>query len=295
MPIPSKINNHLDQFEEEFPSQFRDKPNIYKLMQNVVEKVQDIEDLFWSIFEGTKFFKAKGVNLDRYGLVLGKPRPAGLEDPEYFILLAGEVIARSSDGTVDGIRKRLEAVLGVFKTNIILLNNTITWRDTGNYPALTGGVFVYGYTQDPTRRLTGTEGDILKAACPVTTATAIYGQHFSPRSLRISRSSLWIPCEIILPAPQYDIISTDNIPTDIIAVRADNFKAYGKGWESGMLAEHGSFSEEALIDSTDAEDLLEIESRDYDNNNQYWADILQFQSEGYSADRGVLLEVSQST
>lgn len=306
MPVPAKINNHFDQIEEAFPVQFKDKPNIYALLQNCTEKIQNIEDLFWSIFENTQFYKAKGVNLDRYGFMLNKKRPAGMSDEEYFILLAGEIIIRSSDGTVDGIRKRIEAVLNLFKSNIVLVNNTLNWRTLGTYPDLTGSIYFYGYTRDLTRRLTGLEGNILKAACPVTTSVAIFGQHVSYRSLRISNSSLFIPCEIITqpdqlvvqdPGPTLDELSTDAIGTDVFALRGSEFKMFGKNWENARLAEQGSFAEEALIDLVDAEDYLEVDgiSANPASFGQEFTDVLLLESEGWSADRGILLEISVST
>lgn len=300
MPVPAKIQNHLDQIDEALPVQFKDKPNIYALIQNCAGKIQEIEDLYWSIFEQTQFYKAKGVNLDRYGFMLNKKRPAGMSDEEYFIVLAGEIIARSSDATVDGIRKRVEAVLKLFKSNIILVNNTLNWRTLSTYPDLTGSVFFYGYTTNSTRRLTGREGDILKAACPVTTSVAIFGQHLTYRSLRITTSSLWIPCEIETypsqiivndpPDPPFDRLVADSsdVNSDTFVVRGSEFKAYGKNWEHGRLAEFGSFAEEAIIDTEVAEDYFEIESDDF-------TDVLLIESEGWSADRGVLLEVSVST
>lgn len=303
MPVPAKINNHLDQIDEALPVQFKDKPNIYSLIQNCAGKIQEIEDLYWSIFEQTQFYKAKGVNLDRYGFMLNKKRPAGMSDEEYFIVLAGEIIARSSDATVDGIRKRVEAVLKMFKSNIILVNNTLNWRTLDTYPDLTGSVFFYGYTTDPTRRLTGREGDILKAACPVGISTAIFGMHRTPRSLRSTTSSLWIPCEIltypdriIVPNPDPDpdrlVADSSDVNTDVFVVRGTNFKAYGKNWESGRLSEDGAFTTSVIVDTPSEETEFEV---DYRTDTTTITDTLFFNGAGLRQDRGILLEISVSS
>ena len=305
MPVPAKIPHHLDQIDEALPVQFKDKPNIYSLIQNCTVKIQEIEDLYWSIFEQTQFYKAKGVNLDRYGLMLNKKRPAGMSDEEYFIVLAGEIIVRSSDSTVDGIRKRIEAVLKMFKSNVILVNNTLNWRTLGTYPDLTGSVFFYGYTADPSRHLTGLEGNILKAACPVGISTAIFGMHRTPRSLRSTTSSLWIPCEIETtpnqvvvrdPGPTLDRLVADSsdINTDTFVVRGSNFKAYGRNWESGRLSEDGSFTTSVIIDTPTEETEFEVDFR-LDSTATTTTDTLFFDGAGLRLDRGVLLEISVST
>ena len=293
MPIPSVINDHLDQMIEEFPSQFQDKPNITALLEVWNEQIQYLEDSLWETFAGTQFFDAKGVNLDRYGLLLGLVRPAGMSDDEFASLVAGEVVARASDATGDSIRKITEAVTGLRNTNIIEINNTLRWRADG-YPALTGSVFIYGYYSRKDRKLSGFEGNLLKRACPITTDVAVFGQHIQ---FDENNNNLWIPCEVILtPDPigvetplgnPLDELVTDAVGTDNLAVSATNFEAYGANWELSILPEEAGGGGTFVVNSGE-----EFENFLIDTDEE--SEILTVQTSGIDDSHGVLLEISTS-
>lgn len=294
MPVPVKIEDHYEEMVEIFPTQFQDKPNIDALLQVWNEQIQEIEDCFWSIFDNTKFLEAGGVNLDRYGYLLGLSRPAGMSDDEFFSIVAGEVIARASDATVDSIRTITEAVTGLRRTNIIEINNTIRWRNTG-YPQLTGDVMIYGYFSLKDRLLSGFEGNLLKRACPVTTGVAIYGQHIQ---FDEDVNNLYIPCEVILsPDPMgvespvgnpLDELVTDAVGTDNIAVSANNFEAFGDNWELAILPEESSGGGVLVVNAGEGFENFNI-------NSSEGQEIFNVQTEGIENNHGIMLEISTST
>lgn len=294
MAVPSRINNHYQEMVDNLPTQFLDKQNIDGLVATWAEEVQILEDNYWSIYDNTKFLEADGVNLDRYGLLVGIQRPAGMSDDDFFVLVSSEIIARSSDATVDSIRRKIEAVMGLYDTNVIEINNTIVWRNTG-YPKLTGDVMVYGYFNLRDRPLSGFEGDLLKRACPVTTEKAIFGQH-----IRFSdtENNLFIPCEIILSPDKVGVESptgnpldelvTDAVGTDNIAVASDNFSAFGDNYELAILPEDSSGGGVFGVNAGEGYEDLNVETE------TEGVEVFAVQTEGIETNHGVMLEISTS-
>lgn len=294
MPEPIKIEEHTLDLIESMPTQFRDKTNIETLLNVWGNYVQEIEDHYFSIFEETRFFEASGVNLDRYGFLLGLKRPAGMVDSEFRSIIAGEIVARASDSTMDSIRTTIEAVTGMERTNIIDINNTVEWRNSG-YPKLTGDVMVYGYYTRGNRRLSGYEGELLKKACPVTTEVSVYGEHIQ---LDPENNNLWIPCEVkLLPDPvgvesplgnsPLDELVTDAAGTDNLAVSGTRFDSYGVNWELGILPEDSSGGGSLVVETDEGFDTLNIQTSN-------GTEVFEVQTEGIENNHGVLLEISYS-
>ena len=295
MPKPQKIENHYEEMVDLLPTQFQDKENIDKLLQVWSEQIQSIEDSLWELESETKFFEAQGVNLDRYGHLLGLVRPAGMSDNEFFSIVAGEIIARSSDASMDSIRKIIEAVTGLRRTNIIDINNTVVWRNNG-YPKLTGDVMVYGYYSLSDKRLSGYEGELLKKACPITTEVAIYGQHIQ---FDEDNNNLFIPCEIIqsgdpigvespLGNDPLDELVTDSVGTDNLAVSGNNFESYGLNWELAILPEDRSDGGTLAINAGNGFENLQIETE------EEGSELFNVNTDGVENTHGVLLEISTS-
>lgn len=295
MPDITRITDHYLEMVDRLPVQFQDKTNIDLMIQTYAKQIQEIEDLFWEILDETKFHEARGVNLDHYGLLLGKPRPAGMDDNDYFVEVAGEIIARASDGTVNSIRKVTEAVNRIYSSDIIEINNTINWRNN-SVPYLTGDVMVYGYYNISARTLSGNEGDLLLKACPITTRTAIYGEHIQ---LSDSINNLFIPCEIEVTPDDLQVYTdfdttvadlvTDVAGTDNIAVSGTTFASYGKNWELAILPEDDQSGDILSVnDGNQFQDFL-VDTDDEGQTNFF------VQTAGVNTDHGVMLEISTST
>lgn len=288
------ITDHYERVAERLPTQFRDKPNIDAIVTAWSRQIQDLEDHLSSIPTGTQLHLAQGVNLDRFGEYLGIVRPAGFNDDQWFGVLAGKLASRASDGTVNSIRQTTEALTQMFDTNIIEVNNKVEWVANG-INRQTGDILVYGYYNKRDRVLSGEEGNLLKAACPVTTDVAIFGQHIQYSD---SEKSLYIPCEIITVNDEMAVKDfgdvtehtavTDAGGTDTLALSADNFTKYGPRWEHGVLPEADGGATLLAVNA------LDPGFEDFQIND---GEIQRFNInvDGIGTDHGIFLEISTST
>ena len=296
MAESTAITDHYELVAENLPTQFRDRPNIDAIVESWSTQVQDIEDHLNEIPLETKLHKARGVNLDRYGELLGIVKPPGFNDDEWFGVIAGKLAARSSDATVNSIRKTTEALTEMYLTNIIEVHNKLEWLNNG-INRMTGDVMVYGYYNKRDRILSGLEGDLLLAACPVTTGVAIFGQHIQYSD---SERSLYIPCEVSFlndtmavkdPAdPTLHTAVDDDAGTNTFALSSDNFDKYGPNWENGVLPEEFGGSELLAINALDPgfEDFLVSEEEGL-------IERFRINTDGVGTDHGIFLEISTST
>lgn len=290
------VTDHYERVAERLPTQFRDKPNIDALVEVWTDQIQELEDHFNEIPVNTRLHKAGGVNLDRYGELLGIKRPPDFNDDEWFGVIAGKLAARASDATVNSIRKTTEALTEMFNTNIIEIHNKLEWISNGTV-RLTGDIFVYGYYNRRDRTLSGQEGNLLKAACPVTTNVAIFGQHIQYSD---SERSLYIPCEIAFtndelgvkdPSdPTVHTLVDDAGGTNSFALSANNFDKFGPNWENGVLPEEGGGNELLSVNALDPgfEDFLVSEEDDLGQR-------FRVNTDGIGTDHGIFLEISTST
>ena len=290
------ITDHYLRTAERLPSEFRDRPNIDAVVETWTGQVQDLEDCLNTIPVGTRLHLAKGVQLDRYGAALGETRPPDFNDDEWFGVIAGKLAARASDATVNSIRRTTEALTEMFKTNIIEFNNKVEW-DSSGINRQTGDILVYGFYNRRDRILSGQEGDLLLAACPVTTDVAIFGQHIQYSD---SEKSLYIPCEVTFSPdtmaakdpndPTIHTIVSDIAGTDTFALAADNFESFGPNWEHGVLPEDDSGSTLLSVNALDPgfEDFLV-------NYDPEGVQRFNINVDGIATDHGIFLEISTST
>lgn len=291
-----EITDHYERVAERLPTQFRDKPNIDAIVESWSTQIQALEDHLNEIPTETKLHQARGVNLDRYGDLLGIAKPAGFNDDEWFGVIAGKIAARSSDATMNSIRKTTEALTEMFNTNIIDIDNKFEWLSSG-INRQTGDVLVYGYYNKRDRILSGQEGDLLKAACPVTTGVAVFGQHIQYSD---SEKSLYIPCEVTLlndtmavkdfGDPTLHTAVDDDAGTNTFALSTDNFEKFGPNWENGVLPEEDGGNEILAVNALDPgfEDFLVSEEEGL-------IERFRVNTDGVGTDHGIFLEISTST
>jgi len=102
--------------------QFRGRTNIEAVIGALAQQSQELEDAAFEVLTETTIANAVGIQLDSLGSLIGVERGGSL-DAEYRLKLQAQVLANTSDGTINELLGVLDA-LGA--TSIVL---------TENYPA----------------------------------------------------------------------------------------------------------------------------------------------------------------
>lgn len=97
-----KNTSHIQDAKERLKFQFKDKDNINKLLEIHVDKVQELENVFWDLLKKRFLDDAEGEQLDKLGTILGSDRN-GLEDQDYRFRLKFKVGQNTSEGTTENI------------------------------------------------------------------------------------------------------------------------------------------------------------------------------------------------
>lgn len=246
-----KIESHYNDMLDRLPMQFRDKPVIEAMLSVWFEAVQEIEDDLDLMRVSTRLLSAEGVQLDRYGKVLGLTRDFNESDGQFFGRIATRLISRASDGSTEGLQKVTEAITGLSNTNVIEFNNPVEWENN-NVDLLTGGVLVYGEYSDQNSNLANVNVDVISGACVAGIGSTVFGRHLNTNA----SSSLWIPCEVILEGDDLvyrDIVDViDNAVDELgnqIVVNANNFARFGDRWENAVLPEDDIQTEDFTINA----------------------------------------------
>lgn len=286
MPVPSQITDHTDATYDKLLGQFKDKPVIQAVLKTWTDKIQEVEDDLYDLMTKTLFLSAEGVNLQRYGSLLGITRPAGIADGAYRELLIAEILRRSSDGTPDRIRQILEATTGMTGMRIFEHINE------SQLPTVTTALMAYGYSDGTTDNfvINGDEGKYLKWASPITTGSVVIGQHIG------DEGSLFIPSELVSPLDRLhvDLVGDPNIDPDYltdnnddyIAIQSNEFDQSGQGYENAILPEFGGSTTRfqvdfnAGIEDFNTDGTLGVEEFFVDSNT------------GVDNSHGILLEVA---
>lgn len=279
----TKISDHYQKAIERLPEQFRDKPNIDAILQTWFSAIQDIEDDLIDMREGIRLYEARGVNLDRYATTLGLTRDFEESDGSLFGRIATKILSRSSEGSTESLRRAVETVTGLDRTNIIEFNNIIEWENDSE-PFLTGGVLVYGYYYSSSDIIHDVKSNVIEGACPATVDNVIFGKHLNDTGI----NNLWIPCEVVLEGDDLvfrdaaDVIdnAVDGLGNQIV-ISAGNFKSFGEGWEQGILPE-----DDIRLDNL----VVEPSGENLGIETELGGELLNMASSGLG-NNGVLLEV----
>lgn len=256
----TKITDHYQRAIERLPEQFRDKEVIDAMFQTWLTPVQEIENDFTDMRDGTKLYEARGDNLDRYATLVGLIRDFEETDGSLYGRIATKLLARSSDGSTEGIRKAVETVTGLDNTNLIEFNNIVEWENDSE-PFLTGGVLVYGYYDDSRDIIHDINTNVIKDACPVTIDNVVFGKHLN----NLGSNSLWIPCEVELQGN--DLVLRDDLNNvdkavdglgNQLVTAANTLDSYGEGWEQGVLPEDNTRLDNLIVEPS--EELLAVET-----------------------------------
>lgn len=101
------ILNHVDQALARLREQYQGKPNIEALIRSWTLQIQELEEITSDLATNRTVNNAIGIQLDRLGELLNKPRE-GRTDEQYRIVLLAKISQNISRGTP-------EDVINVFK------------------------------------------------------------------------------------------------------------------------------------------------------------------------------------
>lgn len=288
MPVPSLIPDHYESADERLLGQFKEKPVIEGVLLTWMDKIQEVENDLYDLMTKTLFLNAEGDNLQRYGGLLGIPRPEGILDGVYRELLIAEILRRSSDGSPDRIRQIIESTTGMRGMRFFEHFNA------NQIPAVMGSIFTYGYA-DPSIvafRVDSNEAKYVKWASPATTGSVVLGQHL------YDEVSLFIPSELEAGLDTLDVVTAEgadpdflvNSTDDFIALQTQSYSESGIGSQNAILPEFTGGVDQFQVDviPTGIEDFNVDTTSGVEDFN---VDVI----DAISSDRGIMLEISQIT
>lgn len=106
----SHKETHVAEALGRFTEQFKNKPNLTKLVSAFVERNQAVEDITWEVYNARMFDNATDSRLDDIGAIVGQPRN-GLADPEYRQYIAARIVINRSAATPDSTLHVLELII----------------------------------------------------------------------------------------------------------------------------------------------------------------------------------------
>jgi len=118
-----KITNHVNLAKERIIEQYKDATNLKAILDSMVNQVQDLEDVFYSLLDGRWIENATGQTLDDFGTIVGQNRE-GFDDDFYRVLIYVKIGQNVSEGEP-------ERLIDVYK--IISQANLVYFED--HFPA----------------------------------------------------------------------------------------------------------------------------------------------------------------
>jgi len=100
--MSSKITNHLSQAIDRIAEQYKDSPKFVSLITSIANQTQEIEDVFFTLYDGRWVDTAIGQTLDDFGTIVGQER-LGYDDDFYRILLYVKIVQNYSEGETETI------------------------------------------------------------------------------------------------------------------------------------------------------------------------------------------------
>lgn len=100
--MATEITDHTAQALERLCQQFRDKPQITKLLTALTGTVQEAETALWELLTMRSVDTATGVYLDAIGSVVGQERE-GLIDETYRRYIRARIATNRSRGTIGDV------------------------------------------------------------------------------------------------------------------------------------------------------------------------------------------------
>lgn len=128
-------DTHVAEALGRFTEQFKEKPNLTKLVAAFVERHQGVENIAWEIFNARMLANATDARLDDIGAIVGQPRNA-MSDATYRQWISARIVINRSNGRPDDTLHVLELIVPDYPGSI-----------AEYYPAAYA-VRLYGYPGD---------------------------------------------------------------------------------------------------------------------------------------------------
>lgn len=281
LPYPYALNrdyvletiNHVEQGHELALQQFDGKRVFNAILDSLTAESQAIENTLTQLLTQRNIYDAVGQQLDDIGELLVTPRPYGMNDDDYRILLFTSVIRKFSSGTPEDM---------IRGANVLYQGNrgSLVEYYTGNLVVITNGQREYAG---------GAEA--LNEAAPITTGTVVVMQD--------ALWDAWIPSDVtprlldleVNDAGVKKTLMTDQLVT--IGVYSGN---YGfTGGERGILPDLGIQRNEFMVETGDplVESNFDVEYIGIDNAK--YRDKFMVETMGVEGDGKYLADVTQIT
>lgn len=101
-----------------FTEQFKNKPNLTKLVAAFAERTQGIENITWQIYNARMLANAADARLDDIGAIVGQPRD-GRDDTEYRQWISARIVINRSNATPDDTLHVLELVIPDYPGSLV--------------------------------------------------------------------------------------------------------------------------------------------------------------------------------
>jgi hypothetical protein len=105
-----QITNHETQALGRLATQYRDKPNIAKIVRIIARRAQALETVVFQVFNAFRIETAIGAQLDVLGRIVGQPRESA-GDTEYRLRIKARIRANLSGGMAEDIYKVFDLLL----------------------------------------------------------------------------------------------------------------------------------------------------------------------------------------
>jgi hypothetical protein len=117
-----KITDHTSEALARLLQQYKNKPNIRKLLEVYLDQIQEIETMFCQLLEETNVFDAIGAQLDGIGEIVVQPRN-GLSDDQYRIRIFVKIGKNVSEGEVNRVGSVFKILTQSAYVHLIVLND----------------------------------------------------------------------------------------------------------------------------------------------------------------------------
>lgn len=108
----SHITEHKEQMLARLLYQYKDKPNITKVITVLAARYQGLEDALWQLATLRSIELGEGEQLNVIGRIIGQTREDSANDAEYRLRLKARMRANQSSGTPEDILAVFAALLG---------------------------------------------------------------------------------------------------------------------------------------------------------------------------------------